>query len=350
MIFEKKICAALKKIDTLYHILCSISLLFMLPSLQAQDIHFSQYWNTPLDINPALAGISKEDTRVFGAYKSQWASVPVGYKTFSGAADTKWYPSKSKNGHFGLGLVFNHDQAGDSDWTLNNLNGLLSYTQRLGKGVFASIGGQIGLGQRSFKLLDLTFDNQFNGEFFDPSISPAETFTTTQTVFFDSGFGLNLHLQKDDLRTKLDFGFGVHHLNTPSQNFYENSTIDIPIRKDFYAMGVLKVSEKFDILANGLARFQEEYQEIVIGAALRIHLNTTNTKELALDLGINLRTGDAFLPYIGLIYHEWRFGFIYDINTSPFSNATRNNGGPEFTAIYTITQPKTTMKKLCPLF
>jgi len=349
LILTKKTCAALKKNYTLCYLGSILLLLCWIP-LHSQDIHFSQYFNTPIEISPALAGVAKEDTRIYGAYKRQWASVPVGYTTFSGAMDTKWSPFNAKNGHFGLGVIFNNDEAGDGDWALADLGGMISYTQQLGKGIFASIGGKIGLGHRSFKLQDLTFDNQFNGEFFDPTIAPSEQFNSTNTTFFDAGAGFNLHLQHNDGRSKLDIGLGLHHLNTPSQNFYSNSTIDIPIRRDFYAMGVLKLNQNFDLLANGLYRTQGEYQEIVLGAALRIHLNTKATKELALDIGGNLRTGDAVLPYVGLLYHQWRFGFIYDINTSPFATATNNNGGPEFVAIYTITKPRGLSKKLCPLF
>lgn len=325
-------------------------LFFSVLSLKSQDIHFSQFWNTPLDVSPALAGVAKEDTRIFGAYKNQWASVPVGYRTFSGAIDTKWTPFDVKAGYFGFGAIFNHDQAGDSDWSLSNFNGLVSYTKQLAPRIFVSVGGEIGIGQRSFKLQNLTFDNQYNGEFFDPSIPVKEKFVNTQTVFMDAGIGLNIHLQKEDQRSKLDIGMGLHHLNTPSQNFYANSTIDLPVRKDFYAIGALKISQNFDVLANALFRYQAEFQEIIVGAGLRIHLNQHKTKELALELGGSLRTGDAILPFMGLLYHQWRFGFVYDINTSPFSNATRSNGGPEFTAIYTITQPKSPTHKICPLF
>ncbi|MEM1123289.1 MAG: PorP/SprF family type IX secretion system membrane protein [Bacteroidota bacterium] len=340
----------MKKNYTLLNYFGSFLLLLCCSSVHAQDIHFSQFWNTPIDISPALVGVAKEDIRIFGAYKNQWASVPVGYNTFAAAVDAKLVPKGSRNGYFGVGLLLNNDEAGDGDWTLTDFSGLISYTQQLGTGIFASVGGRIGVGHRSFKLQNLTFDNQFNGEFFDPTIAPSENFVNTNTTFFDSSIGLNLHLQKNDQRTKLDIGAGIHHLNTPSQNFYAASTVDIPIRQDFYFMGVLKLSQKFDLLGNGLFRFQDEFQEIVFGSALRIHLNLTKTKELALDFGANLRLGDSVLPYVGLLYHQWRFGFTYDINTSPFTSATNFNGGPEFTAIYTITKPRATARKICPLF
>ncbi|MEM6319808.1 MAG: PorP/SprF family type IX secretion system membrane protein, partial [Bacteroidota bacterium] len=349
LIFDKKTCEALKQKRTLL-LLGNFLLLLSLSSLRAQDVHFSQYWNNPIDLNPALAGVAREDTRVFAAYKSQWSSVPVGYTTFSGAMDTKWESISNRKGYFGVGAIFTHDEAGDGDWSLNNLGGMISYTKQLGKGIFGGIGTQIGIGHRSFKLLNLTFDEQFNGEFFDPTLDNGEQFTDTETVFIDMGVGFNLHLQNDDQRTKLDVGVGLHHLNTPAQNFYSTSTIDLPMRKDFYAMGVLKITQQFDVLGNALLRFQDEYREIVLGSALRIHLNTKPTKELAFDIGANLRTGDAVLPYVGLLYHQWRFGFVYDINTSPFSAATNSNGGPEFVATYTFTKPRALGSKLCPLF
>ena len=337
----------------------------ILPS-KAQDIHYSQFWNAPLELNPALAGITSADMRFFGAYKNQWASVPVGYTTFSAAFDKKLEKFNNSNEQFGVGFLFHHDQAGDSQWSLLNLSGMLSYTRRMARGVYASVGGQIGVGQRSFELQQLTFDNQYNGNFFDPRETTGETFTNTKKIFFDSHVGLNIRLQKDqlkpkqritdfdervDTRTKLDIGVGMHHLNTPSESFYDNSDVYIPIRYDVYALGVLKITEKFDILGNGLFRRQAQFNEFLLGTALRIHLNSKRAKELSLDLGIHLRIGDAAIPYIGIAYrNQWQAGLVYDINTSPFKTATNNNGGPELTLVYLFTNPKTPLRKLCPLF
>lgn len=339
----------MKKINYTFFIL-GIFLMTCQAPLSAQDIHFSQFWNTPLEVSPSLAGIAKEDTRVFGSYKSQWASVPVNYTTFAGAFDTKWTPFKIQNGFFGLGLIFNHDQAGDSDWTLANLQGLISYTKQISKGVFGSIGTQLGIGQRSFKFQDLTFDNQFNGEFFDPSLPTKENFSSTNSLFFDSHVGLNIRVQHPNQRTKVDFGVGIHHLNTPSQNFLAGAEIELPVRNDFYVLGALKITERLDLMVNILYRSQMEFQELVLGPAIRIYLNTNRTKELALEGGVNLRTGDSAIPYFGMLFRQWRVGLIYDINTSDFRNATGFNGGPEFTLIYTITKPQSKNQKLCPLF
>src|SRR5213075_168486 len=49
----------------------------------AQDIHFSQFYETPLYRNPALAGIVNGDIRVQAVYRTQWNSIAHAYKTAS---------------------------------------------------------------------------------------------------------------------------------------------------------------------------------------------------------------------------------------------------------------------------
>jgi len=356
----------LKKQNCYIPIFLTILLTLVIIPTQAQDLHYSQFWNVPLELNPALAGISGSDMRLFGGYKSQWANVPVGYTTFSAAFDKKWKKFNNANEQFGFGFLFHQDQAGDSQWALSNVSGMFSYTRKMMQGVYVSLGGQVGIGQRSFELQQLTFDNQYNGAVFDPREPTGESFSSTKKIFFDSHAGLNIRIQKDqlkpkqrstdfdervDTRTKLDIGVSLHHLNRPNQSFYDNSNQYIPIRYDIYGLGVLNVTEKFDILGNGLFRKQAQYEELLLGSALRVHLNHKRTKELSIDLGINIRIGDAAIPYIGVAYkRQWQIGLVYDINTSPFKTATNTNGGPEITVVYLVTTPKTPLLKLCPLF
>ena len=59
----------------------------MSPSF-AQDIHFSQFNNSPLNLNPAQTGLFNGDWRFVGNLRNQWSSVPVPYRTFSLSTDT----------------------------------------------------------------------------------------------------------------------------------------------------------------------------------------------------------------------------------------------------------------------
>ncbi|MEK7227019.1 MAG: type IX secretion system membrane protein PorP/SprF, partial [Bacteroidota bacterium] len=54
-----------------------LSACFFLSSLQAQDIHFSQFLSSPMNLNPALAGQFDGDHRFVMNHRNQWSSVTV---------------------------------------------------------------------------------------------------------------------------------------------------------------------------------------------------------------------------------------------------------------------------------
>src|ERR1044071_6523719 len=78
------------------HIKLLIALLFFFLSgrIMAQDIHFSQFFETPLLRNPALAGIFTGDYRLQMVYRDQWRRVTDGYKTGSLNGDYKLHIGK----------------------------------------------------------------------------------------------------------------------------------------------------------------------------------------------------------------------------------------------------------------
>src|SRR6187455_2755285 len=63
----------------------------------AQDIHFSQFFETPLWRNPSLAGIYNGDIRVQAVYRDQWNSVTNAYRTGSLNAEFKRHIGKSND-------------------------------------------------------------------------------------------------------------------------------------------------------------------------------------------------------------------------------------------------------------
>src|ERR1700679_3781535 len=81
-----------------------------------QSIHFSQYYNAPMLLNPANTALMPDYDYRFGMnYRNQWAAVPVPYNTFSAFADFKVGGNKNNETHnnwLGLGLAFFNDKAG----------------------------------------------------------------------------------------------------------------------------------------------------------------------------------------------------------------------------------------------
>ncbi len=321
--------------------------------VSAQDIHFSQFYNSPLNINPALAGVFVEDVRFIGNYRNQWESVPVPYLTFSGAYDTKIFNKIAPNGYFAVGGIFNYDKQGAGDLSLTQLSLTGSYTHRLSDYSFLTAGVQIGSLSRAFKREGLTFENQYNGDIFDPGSDPRENFDNTSKTFLDFGTGLNFHFQ-NDIGFSVNVGGALFHLTRPEQNFYNQTTSELPFRISGHVIGIAPLNDKMDLQFRLLSQFQGPYHEYLAGSALVYKLNDAKGKELSVSLGTNYRyadESDAVIPTMGLKYLMWYVELSYDINVSQFKEATNGAGGPEIAIIYTITKvkPPNTFKA-CPIF
>src|SRR4026207_2151504 len=85
-----------------------IFIISMLPfGAMAQDLHFSQWFNSPLTTNPANTGfIPDADYRLGANYRNQWSTImAVPYKTMSIFGDAQLFRDKLENGWLGIGGV-----------------------------------------------------------------------------------------------------------------------------------------------------------------------------------------------------------------------------------------------------
>jgi len=294
-------------------------------NLSAQDIHFSQFYNSPLNLNPALAGVFSEDIRFIGNYRNQWESVPVPYLSFSGSYDTKVYNRIAPNGFFALGGIFNYDKQGDGSLALTQLSLTASYTHQVSDLSLLTAGFQIA----------------------------RENFENTSKTFLDFGTGLNLHVQTDE-GFSINIGGGLFHLTKPQQNFYNQTASELPFRITGHVIGVTKLNDKMDLKFRLLSQFQGPYHEYLAGSALVYKLSDAKGSELAVNFGTNYRyadESDAVIPTLGVRYMMWYAELSYDINISQFIEATNGAGGPELSVIYTITKVKPPQTfKACPIF
>lgn len=334
-------------------------------TLQAQDIHYSQFYNAPINLSPALTGVFRGDVRFMGNYRSQWKAVPVDYLTFTGAVDKKFYPKDAdRNGLFSAGLVFNYDKAGSSNLQLAQLGLSGSYTHRLSSKSFLSVGAQLTGNNRSFNVGKLTFDEQFDpgrGQV-DPGIPTGENFAATNKFFLGLGAGLNLRLQNlsdadlvDDgsKRTKLDVGLGLFNINRPDQSFFEGYKSRLFMRVSPYASAVVQLGGKkvpFDLVGNLTWQFQGPYEEKLGMLGIRWHADFEPDRQIWFQLGSGYRFddfGDAVYPTIEVFYRGLHVGANYDINVSSFNVATRRRGGFELSARYIINRVPNIIK-VCP--
>lgn len=315
----------------------------------AQDIHYSQFFNSPLNLSPALTGVFAGEQRVTADYKGQWASVPVDYSTFSMAYDRNFSSYADTTGFFSAGVLLNYDKAGSVDLNLINVGLNASYSLRLNKKSTLTPGVQIAFNSRRYDFDKVSTGNQWNGEFRDINI-PAEISQDEAISFVDLSIGLNYHRQTS-YRDYLDLGVGIFHVATPEQSFNKgNFTSNLNRKVSVYGMSSFELASKVDLLLNALYSNQVTYQEIVLNAQGKIYLNKNKERNKALYLGLGYRFDDAFYPMIAIQYEKIYVSFNYDINISDFSHATGNQGGPELHFRYMIYNLPQAPFKPCPIY
>ncbi len=314
-------------------------------SIWAQDIHFSQFYNAPLHLNPALTGVSKADIRAVGIYRSQWNAANAPYKTILASVENRFYSIDHESWWLSGGMSVFYDRAGDSRFSTTNVQLSGSYTRMLNKTNFLTFGLAGGFGQRRFEIQNLTFDNQWNGSIFDENRPINENFDEPNLAYPDFSIGLNWRGQAKSSRSKIDLGVSSFHFNRPNQSFQPNDKSQLPQRMSMYVMPTIEVAPKVDIV--GATSFQNQGSDVEAlgGIAGRLHLSEQKSKEIAVQFGVTFRfnsIGDALVPAAELHYHQWIVGLSWDLNVSGFSVATNRNGGPEIGIQYLF-------KKVLPL-
>ncbi|MBK9272497.1 MAG: PorP/SprF family type IX secretion system membrane protein [Saprospiraceae bacterium] len=341
----------------LNHLIASLSIALLMSyfnPILGQDLHHSQFYTAPIQLNPALTGMFNGDLRASANYRNQWfVDELVEYLTFSGMADMRFYPKKwTSKGIWSAGFMINYDRAGDSRLSLGHLGLSVSYAYPISTNHIVSVGALVGAAHRRFEQDKLTWNEQWvPGVGHDPGLSSGENFNNTSRAFLDLSAGVNYRWQRSN-RTKFDLGLGLFHLNTPEQKFFDQTAnANLPIRMSVSLLPSIQLAQRVDLLLHGLYQNQGPHQETVLGGYGKFYLRTQRGSSFALLLGAATRIGDAIAAKIAAEINNWYVGFSYDVNTSPFKVATRRRGGPEFSVQYIFVKARPLSQlKACPIF
>jgi type IX secretion system PorP/SprF family membrane protein len=301
----------------------------------SQDLHYSQFYNAPLLINPANTGfIPDGDYRLGINYRNQWASVTAyPYKTMSAFADMQTMQNRDNTGWLGLGAVILRDVAGTSVLTSTKIYGSIAYHQMIGAGSLLSLGFNTGWANKNINTSNLTFPGQWNGQFFDAhQTGAAPKLDASNINYFDMQVGMN-YAYFPTSNVYLNAGVSAMHINRPRESFFNDPSVNnhIPVRYTAFLNGSFKLNEMVIINPNVYASLQANSYEIVGG--LNAHYNLSGDGEKVLVAGVYYRYGDAIVPMVGLGYKDIMFSFSYDVTTSTLKNYNNARGALEFSLI-----------------
>lgn len=311
-------------------------------SVKAQDVHFTQYFTSPLTLNPAMTGLVAEDLRFSANYRMQWASVsPNPYITGSLSYDMAMLKGKLPEGDaLGIGVMGLYDKSGSGGLTNTTVGLSLAYHKAFGydKQQHFSIGAQAYLVQKHLDFAKLTFEDQYNTSTGTLNGNgTGEVFNNADLTYPDYNVGLMYSGKLADHVTGY-FGYSYYHLTQPVESFISDYKHAIHPRQTGYMGGSFDMNENTVLYASALYQNQAAATEVLLGAAVGFVLNPGHDleyqKSTIFYLGGWYRYGDAVSPYLAIEWSKMRIGFSYDVNVSSFTPATGGVGAYEISLIY----------------
>lgn len=286
----------MKKTIAILSFLINLSLL-----TSAQDPHFSQFFASPLTLNPAFTGKFDGTLRVAGNYRNQWPAFNNVYTTSTLSVDFDILKNKLPDyDTWGVGIIALTDKAGSGVLTNNYLGLSTSYHKALDEDGFKQIGlgFQGTYGQKRLDKNKLLFEDQ---------LTPFGFTGVTQETFDNDFLNINyldvnaglLFSTSTDETNNFYLGASMYHINRPRQSF-QGANWNIATRTTVSAGGFFPVTDILTLHTSAIYQYQSKATEAVVGGALAASLDDLSENPANVYAGLWYRVGDAIIPYIGL--------------------------------------------------
>jgi type IX secretion system PorP/SprF family membrane protein len=304
--------------------------------VHAQDLHFSQWFNSPLTTNPANTGfIPDADYRLGANYRNQWSAIMAApYRTMSIWGDAQVFRNRIENGWMGLGGMILRDDAGTSTLTSTEAYGSIAYHQMVGYSSLISLGFNVGWINKRINTANLKFPDQFDGKFFNAQLPTSVVIDQPNVNYFDMQIGMNYAYFPTN-RMYLNAGFSVQHINRGRESFFSTDPTGFDSRIPRRYIGFLNVSLKVNdqVIINPMGYYTNMAgaSEAVLGLNAQYDLQDGGDQQVI--GGLYYRAGDAVIPMIGFIYKNIKLTFTYDVTTSSIKHYDGGYGAWEFALV-----------------
>jgi type IX secretion system PorP/SprF family membrane protein len=322
-----------KKLHSLFFIL--FVLMGSLSRAQ-QDINFSQFYELPLLRNPALAGIFNGNIRFTGAYRNQWQSVTVPYRTMALGLEYKFFKGLTQGDFVTTGFQITNDVAGDARLRRTQLFPVLNYHKMLDadKETFISAAFMGGPVYENFDPGKLKFDDQFVNGSYSASNPTSQTFSKTNFSYLDASTGISFSSLINN-NARFYFGAGLYHFTRPSLTFMSDNDVKLN-KKWVFNTGLSTYTNVYDRIVVYADYFIQGGNRMAQGGLLYTHNfdHTGDEARLSVSGGAVYRWKDALIPVVKINTNKMSIGLSYDVNISKLTMASQYRGGFELTLSY----------------
>ncbi|MEO6613829.1 MAG: PorP/SprF family type IX secretion system membrane protein [Chitinophagaceae bacterium] len=325
----------------------------MICVVAAQDPNFSQFFASPLTLNPALTGKFDGVYRIAGNYRNQWPTINNAFVTKTASIDFGILKNRLPDiDQLGVGVIGYTDRAGDGVLVTNAAGLSLAYHKGLDEDGYHQIGAGFQ-GTYVNKRLDVTkvyFEDELTPLGFVPGTT-GEIFTNKQinVSFVDINAGV-LYNGSTNGYNNFYIGASMYHINRPKESFQGGQYL-LAARTTIQAGGKIPIGPYNYLHVSAIHSMQAKAHNTVAGGAFSYNVNSSEESPVNVYLGAWYRFNDAAIPYIGLEFSGLHIGVTYDANTSSLKPASNTRGGMEISMIYIKKPSDPNAKKLnCPRF
>ena len=337
----------MKKLKNIFLILC---VTVVAESINAQDPSFSQFFSSPLNINPALTANIMGKWRVISNYRNQWIGPSNPYTTGTISADAKILQDVvgnyvDENTRVGIGGMMMYDQslsgALKSNYASFNISGNIRLIRKEGyelngyrirhndkanndEGAEQRLGVGLGIiyGNKRFDQSKVTFENQFIGTGFDTNLPTGESALSAMKPYLSTSAGLLYSLISGS--TNFDLGVAAFHVNKPKQTFLSDENQFLAPRYVIHTNFETFLTDQIILNTNGIYQYQSAASYFSVGGALGYYMPSYDgDKDIIVNAGLWYWSKNAIIPYFGFTYGNVQLGITYDITISDLKKAPK---------------------------
>lgn len=341
-------------------ILTGIAALCLMTSanLSAQDYKFNQFYNSPLNLNPALTGKLKGLYRLTANYRVQSVpvSTPAPYSTLSAAADFGLLSSQLKGDILGVGIIASADNQAGGALKTADIMASVAYHKSFGydNEHYLSAGFQFGIKNRRLDVSQLYFESQFNSSIngFDLALPNLEQFDQASYTRMNLNAGIFWSSNFSKMISAYG-GVSMFNLMRPKDSFFSSDS-ERAIKLHGHGGVIININDKIMINPNGIFMNQYNMNNWVAGSTVSYNLSgSKNPYETSVFAGAWYEGTGAIIGSAGVQIKRIQFTISYDRTISELSNANNGFGAFETSIVY-VSQSKGSDKKYpimhCPRF
>ena len=306
----------------------------------AQDPEFTQFYASPMYLNPAFAGTSK-CPRWVRNYRNQWPSLSGAFVTSAVSYDQHVDAVRG-----GLGVMFMNDRAAQSTLTSNTISAVYSYLQPIGKKFSMKGALQVSYFQKSLDWGKLTF-----GDMIDPR--KGFIYETADIPRGGRVSAMDFSAGVIGFTKTMYFGFAAHHLTEPNESLVVG-TSRLPMKYTGHIGGLFPFKRSFKgetsyVSPNILYRRQGEFQQLNFGTYVSKGPIVVGAWFRGFLFGNTYR--DSFIATLGLKTEYLNFGYSYDITISELTPSTGGSHEISVMVNFPCLRSKVKMRSMsCPSF